>query len=203
MLNNVIRIELKIQKNSPRYLNMRHPERRPASYCSCQKFNFKRTCSADQIQRGEVVYELTRQTNVHTDKETGIKTPWKKSERWRPECLTNYMLQLSQVYLQKNILPPLKKDLRRTEIGRPSLLKDVWRLTDTQVENRRLLQRRLSMYKHRLSRYLENLEPTDRTIKAIANCRVKIEIAETALKAQLTSAPIMEPGFQDEGVPDG
>ena len=196
MFDNVIRIRFAIQKRSPKNFNKTHPERTPVSFCKCSKY--KKFCGIEPIQRGETIVIIKRRVVMFTNSETGIKTGYYKDERWRVECLSKVMLIMGEVYGMKNILQPLKKDMKRDSIGAPPRLKEVWRLTDEEVKLRASLQRRASTYRVRLRTYQENPHPTDRTLKAIENCKIKIQIAETALESQLRGEPLMKPGFQEE-----
>lgn len=196
MFENVTRIRFVMQKQTVRKQAQLHPERTPASYCRCSKY--KRICKPGPIQRGEAVVLITRRVVMHTNPETGEKKGWYTNERWRVECLAEIMILLHQVFAMKNILQPLKKDLKRDRQGAPTSLKEVWNLTDQQIEQRARLQRRASTYRNRLNRYLKNLTPTERTLKAIENCKIKIQIAQTAIDSQLKSDSILEPGFQGE-----
>lgn len=197
MFDNIIRIQFVIQKQSPRKIATIHPERTGASFCACSRYNVKKTCSALQISRGEVVFKITRRVMMHTNKETGEKKGWYKNERWRPECLAELIPILKLAFGIKNILPPLKKDMLRDRAGTPSSLKEVWNLTDEQIERRQRLHRRAGNYRYRLKQHLAKSNPSEKTLKAIENCKLKIEMAQSELEAQLRTAPIMEPGFQD------
>lgn len=194
--DNIVRIRFQMQLRSPRGDSFSASNRAPASYCRCSRYS--RQCDPGPIKRGEAVIWIKRRTNVHTNSETGEKKPYYETERWRIECFAENIKLLGPVFAMKNVVPPYKWEMKRDRPGAPTSLKEIWNLTDQQIQQRAKLQRRVSTYKVRLNKYKTNLEPTERTLKAIENCKVKIAIAETALKAQLTTEAVMKSGFQEE-----
>ncbi len=198
-IDSVTRIQAGVQK---RNIKLTGNKRNPAGFCACGTYTGQLTCSPEPFYRGDDYIRLTLRVVVLPPDKNGYRRPIYKHTRWRPDCFTLLIKSVSIINHSKWFVEEAtkvrereeRKEIKRNEVkeykpaGRPKL-----DLTPEQMDKRRSLQKKLSLYKVRMQAAINknNNEVRDSLVGSIGVILKMLEAQTT--KDTFIHNPLFDP----------